>query len=89
MHTSQRRLVAATLAVVLLGRRGRVLALGFEHHRRHRLDRHVGDGLVGRAHANGQFGTITTPVCGKAPSGSAATVAAADVGATTGPTCWA
>lgn len=33
---------------------------------------------------NGQFGTITDPVCGKAPSGSSGTVAAADVGATTG-----
>ena len=33
---------------------------------------------------NGQFGTITDPVCGKAPSGSATTVAAANVGATTG-----
>ncbi len=38
------------------------------------------------APANGQFGSITTPVCGKAPSASSTgTNGSADTGATTGP----
>ncbi len=84
MHTSQRRVVAATLAVVLLAvvagcsRSGSSTTAGTAP-----SGTSAATGSSG-APMNGQFGTITTPVCGKAPSGSSATVSAADVGATTG-----
>ena len=42
-------------------------------------------GASSGAPANGQFGTITDPVCGPAPSSGSTTQTAAPVGATTGP----
>ena len=67
-------------------RRGRVLALGLEHHRRHRLDRHVGDlGLVGRARPTASSAPSPRRCAARRRADRGTTAAAADVGATTGP----
>ncbi len=84
MHSSHRRVVAATLAVVLIATVAACSRSGSDNTT-------TGTGASGTSTPsasgppmNGQFGTITSPVCAKAPSGSAGTVSAADVGATTG-----
>jgi len=85
VHTSHRRLVAATLAVALLAVVAGCSRSGSSSNTATGSTGTSSGSTASGAPANGQFGSITTPVCGKAPSGSGTTAPATDVGATSGP----
>lgn len=83
MHASHRRLVAASLVVALVAvvgcsRSGTTETAGT-------TTTASGSGGSSGAPANGQFGSITTPVCGPASSGATNTTGTAEAGKTTGP----
>ncbi len=84
MHISHRRLVAATLVVALLAVVAGCSRSGSSNTTAATTAPTATSGASG-APMNGQFGSITTPVCGKAPSGPSATVAASDAGSSSGP----